>query len=93
MRIDPTTDKIVGKTNVRGASGVEATDDAVWVLPYFEEGEGLQLQGKATGADTTRSDETRRRYSTCCVGLLLYLLVVLLEALPGEDASWYRVLP
>lgn len=52
MRIDPATDKIVGKTNVRGASGVAATDDAVWVSSYFEKGEGLNLQGKATGAVT-----------------------------------------
>ena len=31
VRIDPTTNKIVGRTNIRCASGVEIADDAVWV--------------------------------------------------------------
>jgi virginiamycin B lyase len=32
VRIDPTTNKIVGRTHIRCASGVETTDDAVWVV-------------------------------------------------------------
>jgi hypothetical protein len=59
VRIDPTTNKIVGKTNVRGASGVAATDNAVWVTSYFEKGEGLNLQGTARGA-VTRVEPTLR---------------------------------
>ena len=31
VRIDPTTNKVVGRTNIRCASGVEMADDAVWV--------------------------------------------------------------
>ncbi len=50
--IDPKYNKIVGKTSVRGASGVAATDGAVWVSSYFEKGEGLNLRGKATGSAT-----------------------------------------
>ena len=51
VRIDPVVNKVVGRTNVRSALGVAATDDAVWVSSYFDRGGGV-LRGKATGALT-----------------------------------------
>jgi DNA-binding beta-propeller fold protein YncE len=37
LRIDPKTDKVVGKTNIPCAFGVAATDDAVWVQGVVKE--------------------------------------------------------
>jgi hypothetical protein len=49
VRIDPATNKVVGRTIIRGAFGVAVTDDAVRVFSAFDRGGGL-LRGKGTGA-------------------------------------------
>jgi hypothetical protein len=48
-------------------------------------------RGKPVGIG--RAMRIPSRYSTYSVGLRLYLLVVFLEALPGEDTPRHRVLP
>ena len=52
VRIDPTANKVVGRTDVRCAWGVAVTDDAVWVHSVIEPGAGRNLGGEATGAVT-----------------------------------------
>ena len=51
VRIDPTTNKVVGRTNVRGAFGVAATNDEAWMFSGFDRGGGLR-GGKFSGAVT-----------------------------------------
>lgn len=51
VRIDPATNKVVGRTNIRNAGAVAATDDVVWVSSGFDRGGGL-LRGKFSGAVT-----------------------------------------
>jgi streptogramin lyase len=52
VRIDPTTNEIVGRTNVRCAYSVAATDDAVLVHSGIEPGAGGNFGGETTGAVT-----------------------------------------
>jgi DNA-binding beta-propeller fold protein YncE len=53
VRIDPTANKVVGRTDIRCAYSVAATDDAVWVHSVIERSEGApNLAGEVTGVVT-----------------------------------------
>jgi hypothetical protein len=52
VRIDPQTNEVVGKTNVRCAYSVVATDNAVLVHSGIEPGAGGNFGGETRGAVT-----------------------------------------
>jgi len=52
VRIDPTTNEVIGRADVRCAWGVAVADDAVWVHSVIEAGAGRNIGGEATGAVT-----------------------------------------
>ncbi len=54
IRIDPATNKVVGRTKVRCAYSVAATDDAVWVHSVIEPGAGGAPTGAVTRVEPAR---------------------------------------